>query len=226
MHRASEYAGALFEVASQFNMLEMTGPEVIPEQGVIRYQHDHTQGPACAIAAGAATIYRNYFAPVADGFRQTTQRQVDGLAVLGEALSEALDKPVNFLLQMSNGYGTSEPYLRRPQLCLHSITSTPISVGNERLGIRPEACKSAANSERSARARPCSCADILVNATSVGLIPDIDARLVRDAQACGCRVLDGLGMLVNQGVIGIKYWTGVDVDPKVMRARLEQLFAA
>ncbi len=29
-------------------------------------------------------------------------------------------------------------------------------------------------------------------------------------------------MLVNQGVIGIKYWTGLDVDPKVMRTALAQ----
>ena len=40
-----------------------------PEHGVTRYQHDRTQGPACAIAAGAATIYRNYFAPVGGGSR-------------------------------------------------------------------------------------------------------------------------------------------------------------
>jgi hypothetical protein len=64
MHRSLENAGALFQVASQFNLLEMVSPEVTPEQGVTRYQHDHTQGPACAIAAGAATIYRNYFVPV------------------------------------------------------------------------------------------------------------------------------------------------------------------
>jgi shikimate 5-dehydrogenase len=75
-------------------------------------------------------------------------------------------------------------------------------------------------------------ADIVVNATCIGLYPDIDGRLnldvkslrpslivadvipnpprtrlVRDAEARGCRVLDGLGMIVNQGIIGIKYWT-------------------
>jgi hypothetical protein len=60
MHRTPECAGALFQVASQFNALEMTGPEVTPEDGVTRYQDDRTQGPACAIAAGGATIYRNY----------------------------------------------------------------------------------------------------------------------------------------------------------------------
>jgi hypothetical protein len=35
---------------------------------------------------------------------------------------------------------------------------------------------------------------------------------------------DGLGMLVNQGVIGIKYWTGRDVDPTVMQAKLFAIF--
>ena len=104
MHRLPENAGALFQVASQFNMLEMTGPGVTPEQGVTIYQHDHTQGPACAIAAGAATIYRNYFAPVGSSHGQTADRQLDGLADLGEALSEALPQFVGSLWEMHNGY--------------------------------------------------------------------------------------------------------------------------
>jgi shikimate dehydrogenase len=91
--------------------------------------------------------------------------------------------------------------------------------------------------------------DVLINATSIGLFPDVDARLdfdldtlaadmvvadvipnppttnlVKDARAKGCKVIDGLGMLVNQGVIGIRYWTGIDPDPKVMRAALEEIF--
>ena len=94
-------------------------------------------------------------------------------------------------------------------------------------------------------------AEVIVNATSVGLFPDVDARLaidydtlrpgivvadvipnpprthlLREAEARGCTTLDGLGMLVNQGVIGIRFWTGVDVDPAVMRATLAELFAA
>ena len=104
MHALSQNAGALFQVASQFNLLEMVGPTVTPEDGVTRYQHDHTQGPACAIAAGAATIYRNYFAPVAGGIGQTADRQFDGLAALGAALSSALKQPVNSMWSMQNGY--------------------------------------------------------------------------------------------------------------------------
>src|SRR6266550_2801046 len=97
MHHAPENAGALFQVASQFNLLEMVSPTVTPEQGVTRYQHDRTQGPACAIAAGAATIYRNYFAPVGGSHGQTAKRQLDGLADLGETLSGALNQPVKAL---------------------------------------------------------------------------------------------------------------------------------
>jgi hypothetical protein len=67
LHCQPEFNRALFQVASQFNLLEMTGPDVTPEHGVTRYAFDRTQGPACAIAAGAATIYRNYFATVGDG---------------------------------------------------------------------------------------------------------------------------------------------------------------
>ena len=91
--------------------------------------------------------------------------------------------------------------------------------------------------------------DVVINATSIGLFPDVDARvdfnpdsltpdmvvadvipnppltnLVKDAHAKGCKVIDGLGMLVNQGVTGIRYWTGVDPDPAVMRAALEEVF--
>jgi hypothetical protein len=104
MHQSPENAGALFQVASQFNLLEMIGPEVTPEHGVSRYQHDHTQGPACAMAAGAATIYRNYFAPVGGGYGQTTERQFDGLAGLGECFAAALNSPVASLWCMQNGY--------------------------------------------------------------------------------------------------------------------------
>ena len=94
MHQAPECAGALIQVASQFNVLEMTGPSVSPEEGVTRYAHDRTQGPACAIAAGATTIFRNYFVPVAGDIGQTATRQIDGLAGVGEALSGALGRSI------------------------------------------------------------------------------------------------------------------------------------
>lgn len=89
---------------------------------------------------------------------------------------------------------------------------------------------------------------LVVHATSVGLYPDVDAMpaidldtlqpqmvvadgihnppltpLLRAAQARGCRTVDGLGMLVGQGVIGIRHWTGQEADPAVMRQALLDL---
>lgn len=101
---SADNAGALFQVASQFNMLEMTSPAVIPEDGVTRYAWDHTQGPACAIATGAATIYRNYLIPIGDQTGQTADLQLDGLADMGAALSALTGLPVHELWLMENGY--------------------------------------------------------------------------------------------------------------------------
>jgi shikimate dehydrogenase len=92
-------------------------------------------------------------------------------------------------------------------------------------------------------------AGIVINATSIGLYPNLHDRLdldieslrpgmvvadvipnpprthlIKDAEARGCTIVDGLGMLVNQGVIGIKYWTGVDADATVMRRKLEEIY--
>lgn len=91
--------------------------------------------------------------------------------------------------------------------------------------------------------------DVLINATSIGLFPGVDdvpavdfasirsGMVVADvipnpprtaflerAAARGAETLDGLGMLVNQGVIGIRLWTGREPDAKVMRAALEAIF--
>ncbi|MEP2028785.1 MAG: shikimate dehydrogenase [Paracoccaceae bacterium] len=92
--------------------------------------------------------------------------------------------------------------------------------------------------------------DITINATTIGLYPDVDGRLdldissltpgmvvadgihnpprtplIKDAEARGCVSLDGLGMLVNQGVIAIKHWSGVDVDAAVMRKAVEDVLS-
>lgn len=85
--------------------------------------------------------------------------------------------------------------------------------------------------------------DLVVNATSLGyndpdagldldlrqaggpLVADVvfnppRTKLLRQAEAAGCRTLDGLGMLVNQGAIAFRLWTGVEPDREVMRAVL------
>ena len=88
--------------------------------------------------------------------------------------------------------------------------------------------------------------DVVINATSIGLYDaearlelDVNSlkpgmvvadvignpprtRLIRDAVERGCTALDGLGMLVNQGIVGVQYWTGIEPDATVMRKALEQ----
>lgn len=91
--------------------------------------------------------------------------------------------------------------------------------------------------------------DLLVNATPVGLFPDVTAlpdidldsldaatiladvipnpptsALVAAAASRGLTTLDGLGMLVNQGALAIQLWIGVDPDRSVMRNRLTEIF--
>ena len=106
LHAETANAGALFQVASQFNLLEMVSPSVTPERGVGIYENDRTQGPACAIAAGAGTIYRNYFAPVNGQIGQSASSQIDCLADLGRELGNSNNR----LWQMRNGYAlATEP---------------------------------------------------------------------------------------------------------------------
>lgn len=91
--------------------------------------------------------------------------------------------------------------------------------------------------------------DVLVNATSIGLFPDVDGlppvdlsaarsdllvcdvipnppetRFIRAAQARGLKTLTGLPMLVYQGAIGFKMWTGQAAPESVMTAALAQAF--
>jgi shikimate dehydrogenase len=91
-----------------------------------------------------------------------------------------------------------------------------------------------------------SSTDILINATSVGMddayaqLPldmkelregtisaDVvfnpaDTLFLRQARSAGCTTLDGLGMLVNQGVIGFRLWTGLEPDKDAMRVAMEE----
>jgi shikimate dehydrogenase len=84
-------------------------------------------------------------------------------------------------------------------------------------------------------------AEILVNATSLGMSPEIDAtpvpaellradltvfdvvynplqtRLLREAKAAGAKTIDGLEMLVRQGAVSFEIWTAVKPPADVMR---------
>ena len=92
--------------------------------------------------------------------------------------------------------------------------------------------------------------DILINATSIGLypdsaMPDVDmdtilpdmlvvdvipnppeTKFLKMAEAAGANTLNGLGMLVHQGAIAFKIWTGKDAPVDVMYKALIDEFGA
>ena len=92
--------------------------------------------------------------------------------------------------------------------------------------------------------------DILINATCVGLHPDVngcpdvrfedirpemtvcdvvfnpvDTVFLTRAHARGAKTIDGLGMLTNQGCINFCLWTGIEAPRDVMYAQLKSEFA-
>lgn len=123
LHIDESNAGALFQVASQFNLLEMVSPNVTPEAGIGRYEHDRTQGPACAVAAGAGTIYRNYFVNVNGQTGQSSANQIDCLADIGARLGNSDSN----LWHMRNGYAlASEEGLDEISQKIKSATESEI----------------------------------------------------------------------------------------------------
>jgi shikimate dehydrogenase len=92
--------------------------------------------------------------------------------------------------------------------------------------------------------------DILINATSVGMYPNVshslvapqwlkpdlcvmdivynpvETKLVKDAKAAGARVISGVEMLLYQGAASFEIWTGVSAPVEVMRrAAMKELGA-
>ncbi len=92
--------------------------------------------------------------------------------------------------------------------------------------------------------------NVLVNATSIGLFPDVTEKpdidydsltgdmivcdvipnppqtaFLEEAKQRGAHTLDGLGMLVYQGAIGFTMWTGKEAPVSVMRDALTAVFS-
>ena len=81
-----DYNHALFQVASQFNLLEMASPSTTPEDGVGIYWYDPTQGPKCAQSTIGATLFRNYFIEHEGHDGQSKNRQLNGLQTILEQI--------------------------------------------------------------------------------------------------------------------------------------------
>jgi hypothetical protein len=107
LHIDEANKGAVFQVASQFNCLEMASRSIRPSAGITIYSDDPTQGPACAMACPAGTVYRNYF--VKHGptgvnehgtFEGQKTEQINNLA----GVDALLNNTANKYWKMENGY--------------------------------------------------------------------------------------------------------------------------
>jgi hypothetical protein len=105
LHKDSINKNAVFQAASQFNLLEMVAPHITPEMGIDEYDSDLTQGPACAIACGAGTIFRNYLVDLNTQIGQSKDVQIDCLRDVGLTLQNTN----NQYWTMSNGYMLPTP---------------------------------------------------------------------------------------------------------------------
>jgi len=99
LHLDRKNEGSVFQVASQFNCLEMVSPGVRPRHGITRYAYDKTQGPVCAMACPAATLYRNYYAGAIPGKGQD-KNQLDNAAEIATLVN---NRRHNYWT-MQNGY--------------------------------------------------------------------------------------------------------------------------
>jgi len=134
LHALEANADAMFQVASQLNCLEFADPRETPEDGVTPYAYDPTQGPACSLAAAAATIYRNYFVPVGNEVGQRADRQLDNLA---DAL--ALLGPPEAFATVTNGYAFSDTErLEGTGAALHAAGRDAF-IGRMRIGVQTAA---------------------------------------------------------------------------------------
>jgi chaperonin cofactor prefoldin len=103
-----ENCDAVFQVASQFNCLEMPGPGVAPTEGITDYVSDLTQGPACSLAAPAATLFRNYCVKhsvnKADANGTHEGQLTQQLNLLSDALNIFKQIKIDEFIDYKNGY--------------------------------------------------------------------------------------------------------------------------
>lgn len=78
---------------------------------------------------------------------------------------------------------------------------------------------------------PTSCVDVAFSGINSSLIAcdvvfnPVQTLFLQKAELAGCTIVDGLGMLVNQGALAVRQWTGSDPDRALMRRALEEAFA-
>jgi shikimate dehydrogenase len=124
-------------------------------------------------------------------------------------------------------------------LIAEQVQALVVSIGDSRLQELPATTEALIESARAA--------DLLVNATPVGMTPKVDGsiwpdnapipshltvfdlvytpletKLLEQVKQAGGRAIAGLDMLVRQGAVSFEMWTGVEPPIDVMRAACEE----
>ncbi len=92
-------------------------------------------------------------------------------------------------------------------------------------------------------------ADLLINATPIGMYPShhesivsremlhkdlvvfdliynpLETQLIKDAKAMGCKTLNGLDMLINQGALAFEWWTNKKPNTILMKRKLIEILS-
>ncbi|VVU94976.1 hypothetical protein CPAV1605_701 [seawater metagenome] len=110
----------LYQVASQFNYLEMPYPGITPSHGVSNYPKDNTQGPAVAINTYPSTFYRNWILTEGDN----KEEQLNGLKFVIKQLD--LMSKEKELVRWENGYALAGKDLNENILQILNITQTDL----------------------------------------------------------------------------------------------------
>ncbi len=89
--------------------------------------------------------------------------------------------------------------------------------------------------------------DVVLNASGIGMYPHMDetpiskevlrphqivfdatynplkTRLLQEAESIGCKILNGLGMVIHQGAIQFKLWTGKEEPVEAMTTSINKI---
>ena len=135
LHMDPKNAGAVFQVASHFNCLEIKDVNKTPNSGITSYEYDCTQqGPLCAMVCAPSTVYRNYFVnEYGQGGKKG--KQIDCLKEVGSVLGNDDEK----YWTMKNGYALPSKTKSLKELSLkiyRSCQTTKNAMSKLKVGVQ------------------------------------------------------------------------------------------
>lgn len=131
------------------------------------------------------------------------------------------------------------------KIVMTSSSATARQLAEDINRIYPGLCFGLNASQRDLLGEETAGADLVMNLTGLGMAPHLEetpmdsawlrpgqlcydaiynpaqTRFLREAEERGCNTLNGMGMVIYQGLEQIKLWTGADADEEIMRRALD-----